>query len=88
MGIDWKRKLSSRKFWAAVAGWIGAMYVLVTTPVSQEKIVALVTATGILCCYIFGESKSDAAHAGYIYDTPAEDPEDPDEDEEDDGVAF
>ena len=84
MGIDWKRKLSSRKFWAAVAGWIGAMYVVLTTPVSQEKIVALVTATGILCCYIFGEGMSDAAHAGYIDGVPEEDPDAEDGDE----VAF
>ena len=27
MGIDWKRKLSSRKFWAALAGFVGAVAV-------------------------------------------------------------
>lgn len=65
MKIDWRSKLTSRKFWAAVAGWVGAMYVVVTTPITQEKIIALVAATGVLCSYIFAEGMTDSAHAPY-----------------------
>lgn len=86
MGIDWKRKLSSRKFWAAIAGYVGLWYVILTTGVTEEKIVALIMQTGLLCSYILTEGWTDSSNAGYVYNTPAE--EDPDEDGEDDGVAF
>lgn len=87
MSIDWKRKLSSRKFWAAVAGYVGLWYVILTTEVTEEKIAALIMQTGLLCSYIFGEGWSDASNAGYLYNVPA-DEDDPEEDEDVDGVAF
>lgn len=89
MGIDWKRKLTSRKFWGALAGLISGMYVFLTSPISAERITGLIMATGVLCSYIFGEGWSDAAHAGYIDGVPANDEGLEDgEDEDSDGVAF
>ena len=65
--IDWKGKLSSRKFWALVAILVTSILVLfgVNSEV-QVQITALITALGGVAIYIFGESKVDAAKAlGY-----------------------
>lgn len=59
--VNWKQKLSSRKFWAAVAGFVTA--VLVASNVESgtvEQITAIVTAGGVLVAYILGESVVDA----------------------------
>jgi hypothetical protein len=63
--IDWKRKLSSRKFWVAVAGFITAVLVACNLPELQiEQIAAIISAMGVLVAYILGESYADGQHAG------------------------
>lgn len=60
--IDWKTKLSSRKFWMAVTGFVTAL--LVAFGVDQltiEKVTALLAAIAVLIAYIFGEGLVDAA---------------------------
>ncbi len=60
MKIDWRKKLSSRKFWAAVAGFVTA--VLVALNYSQleiEQVAAIVTGAGTLIAYIFAEGYVD-----------------------------
>lgn len=87
MSIDWKRKLTSRKFWGAVAGFAAGMYAFFTSPVSSERITGLIMAAGVMCSYIFGEGWSDVAHAGFIEipeDMLAED----DEGEDADGMGL
>ena len=62
MGIDWKRKLSSRKFWAALAGFVGAVAVFCGAGESViTEITAMITAAGVLAVYILGESIVDSA---------------------------
>ena len=59
--INWKQKLSSRKFWAAVAGFVTA--ILIAFQVENgtvEQITAIITAGGVLIAYILGESAVDA----------------------------
>ncbi len=59
--INWKQKLSSRKFWAAVAGFVTA--ILIASGAENgtvEQITAIVTAGGVLVAYILGESAVDA----------------------------
>ena len=59
--INWKQKLSSRKFWAAVAGFVTA--ILIAFQVENgtvEQITAIITAGGVLVAYILGESAVDA----------------------------
>lgn len=61
---DLKRKLASRKFWAAVAGLVSA--VLVVMNYSENEItqaVSVVSAAGVLIAYIFAEGSVDAARA-------------------------
>ena len=62
MGIDWKRKLSSRKFWAALAGFVGAIAVVCGAGESLiTEVTAIISAAGVLIAYILGESIADSA---------------------------
>ena len=61
MKIDWKSKLSSRKFWSAVAGFIVPL--LLAFGVSDSNITqvtALIMSGGSLIAYILGEGMVDA----------------------------
>ena len=61
MKIDWKKKLSSRKFWAATSALICALCVLFGVDnFTIEKLTATVTALGVLAAYIFTEGYIDA----------------------------
>lgn len=63
--MDWKRKLTSRKFWAAVAEFVTML--VVAFGAEQEtavKISALIMAGAAVIAYIVGEGLIDAADAG------------------------
>lgn len=63
MKINWKQKLSSRKFWAAVSGVIiSIMIIFGADSSSQERITGALTATGTLVCYILAEGAADTAN--------------------------
>ena len=65
MGIDWKRKLASRKFWAALAGFVGAVAVFCGAGESLiTEMTAIISAAGVLIAYILGESMIDSSAAG------------------------
>ena len=61
--INWKTKLSSRKFWAMVIAVASALLVLfgVQEP-TRGQIVALIAEVGALSAYIVGEGIVDAAN--------------------------
>ena len=62
MKINWRKKLSSRKFWAAVAGFVvSVMIIFDTDATSQERISGSITACGTLVCYILTEGSADKA---------------------------
>lgn len=60
MRIDWKRKLTSRKLWVAVAGFITGTVVLFTAGATEETISGCVMALGSVVAYIVGEGLTDA----------------------------
>lgn len=61
MKINWKQKLSSRKFWAAAVGFITAICVVLgVDELTAEQVSGVVTAGGVLIAYILGESYIDA----------------------------
>lgn len=65
--IDWVRKLTSRKLWAAVASFVSMM--IVATGGEEEiatQITALIMAGASVIAYIIGEGLTDAGAAGYI----------------------
>ena len=60
--INWKQKLTSRKFWAALTAVVTT--ILVAFNVSNltiEQVVAVITAASVLIAYIVGEGLVDAA---------------------------
>lgn len=57
---DWKSKLTSRKFWAAVVGVVLSVMVIYGADAQeQEKVTGLITACGTLIAYIVGEGLVD-----------------------------
>ena len=59
--IDWKRKLTSRKFWVAVAGFVTSVLVAFGTDDSViTRVVAIITSSGVVCTYLLAESKVDS----------------------------
>lgn len=62
MKIDWKRKLTSRKLWMAVAGFITGLVLLFTGDVTEPNITGCVMSLGSVISYIIGEGLTDAAH--------------------------
>ena len=71
--IDWVRKLTSRKFWAAVASFVSMMIVAFGgTENSATQIAALIMAGASVIAYIIGEGLTDAANAGIDIDNEIE----------------
>ena len=62
MKIDWKRKLTSRKLWMAVAGFVTGVVVLFTGGATEVNITGCVMALGSVVAYIIGEGLTDAAN--------------------------
>ena len=65
--IDWKTKLTSRKFWACVADFIGML--LIALHIAEEtavQVTALIMAGAGVVAYIIGEGLADSAHAGTV----------------------
>lgn len=61
MKINWKQKLTSRKFWAAVVGFVTALLVAFgVSDLEIEQVVAIITAATLIA-YIIGEGMVDAA---------------------------
>ncbi len=61
MKINWKQKLSSRKFWAAIVTFVTTVLVAFNVPeLSIQQIVAVITAAGTMIAYIISEGVVDA----------------------------
>ena len=70
--IDWKRKLTSRKFWAAVADFVGMLLIALRVDEgSATQVTALIMAGAGVIAYIIGEGLTDAAAAQWE-DVPEE----------------
>ena len=73
MGIDWKRKLTSRKFWAAVCEFVTMLIIAFGgTKETAVQVTALIMAGAAVLAYIIAEGLVDAANVGVI-DLPFED---------------
>jgi hypothetical protein len=63
--IDWKRKLTSRKFWAAVTGFISPLLLAFGVAESEvTQIVGIIMAGATLIAYIIGEGLADSSKGG------------------------
>lgn len=62
MKINWKQKLTSRKFWAAVIGFVTAILMAFNVDsMTVEQVVSVVSACSVLIAYIIGEGLVDSA---------------------------
>lgn len=60
--INWAKKLTSRKFWAAVVGFVTPIMTLAQVPDNTAvQVTAIIMAGGTLIAYIIGEGMTDAA---------------------------
>lgn len=67
--MDWKRKLSSRKFWLAVVGLVTGILIYIGKPKEEaDQIGGIIMSAGSVIAYILAEGMIDAANAGYVYD--------------------
>ena len=65
--VDWKKKLTSRKFWAAVCSLVTQMIVAFGGTEDQTvKITALIMAGATVIAYIIGEGLVDASNKNII----------------------
>lgn len=60
--IDWKRKLTSRKLWVAVAGFIAGLIVIFGgSEESADKVSGAILSGAAVVGYILGEGLTDAS---------------------------
>ena len=60
--INWKQKLTSRKFWAALIGFITAILIVFKVDsLTIEQVVSVISACSVLIAYIIGEGLVDSA---------------------------
>ena len=82
--MDWKRKLTSRKFWAAIATFVSML--ILAFHGKQEtaaQVAEIVMAGAAIIAYIVGEGLADAAGASsqtevFLVEDEDEDEEEPD----------
>ena len=62
MEIDWKKKLTSRKFWAAVCGFVSMVILALGKDASTaQTVTGMIMAAGSLIAYMIGEGLADSA---------------------------
>lgn len=65
--MDWKKKLTSRKMWAAIASFVALLIVAFGGAQSQAtQITAIIMAGASVVAYIVGEGLVDAAAANTV----------------------
>lgn len=61
MKIDWKRKLTSRKFWAAVSGFVSMLLIALGKDAgTAQTVTGMIMASASLIAYIIGEGLADS----------------------------
>lgn len=61
--IDWKKKLTSRKWWMAVAAFVvGCMALFNTDAETAERVGAIILLAADVCGYTLAEGLADSAN--------------------------
>lgn len=77
--IDWKRKLSSRKFWMAVVGFVTGLLVFCGMSEGEAaQIGGIIMSGASVISYIIAEGMVDASNGDYIFLDGEEDSDDGD----------
>jgi len=62
--IDWKRKLTSRKFWLSVASFVSMIMIYFGHAESEaSQVASLILAGASIVAYVIGEGLADSNHA-------------------------
>ena len=70
-GINWTKKLTSRKFWLSIANFVTMMIVACGgTEIEASLVAALIIQGGSVLAYVIGEGLADAAGAAPSIDGP------------------
>ena len=82
MKIDWVAKLTSRKFWVAIAGLVAGLIIFFGgAEATATQVTALIMSAASVVAYILGEGLIDAAHVDDAWEEPEGPPIYEDEDE-------
>ena len=73
--IDWKRKLTSRKLWMAIALFVSGIFAATGHKETGIVIAGLIMQGAAVIAYIIGEGLTDAAHMGEVEYTYEEEEE-------------
>lgn len=69
MKIDWKKKLTSRKFWVALIGFISSLLIAFNVDSgSVEQITSIIMSGATLIAYILAEGFVDASNINLSID--------------------
>ena len=61
--IDWKRKLTSRKFWLSVASFVSMLMIYFGHAESEaSQVASLILAGASIVAYVIGEGLADSNH--------------------------
>lgn len=65
MKIDWKRKLTSRKLWVSIAGFVAGMVVIFGgQQETADKVSGAILSGAAVVGYVLGEGLADGANTG------------------------
>jgi hypothetical protein len=63
MKIDWKRKLTSRKFWMAVALFVSGLITATGHEEEAQTVAGLIMQGAAVVAYIIGEGLADSSNS-------------------------
>lgn len=70
MKIDWKRKLTSRKLWVSIAGFVAGMVVIFGgQQETADKVSGAILSGAAVVGYVLGEGLADGAKSGSANDS-------------------
>ena len=65
MKIDWKRKLTSRKLWISLAGFVAGLIVIFGgSQADADKVSGAILSGAAVVGYVLGEGLADGANKG------------------------
>ena len=71
MKIDWARKLSSRKLWVAIAGFVsGLIMVFGGTETMASTVSGVILQGAAVLGYLIAEGLADSAHTNDVIEVP------------------
>ena len=65
MKIDWKRKLTSRKLWLSIAGFVSGLIIIFDGKQdTADKVSGAIMSGAAIVGYVLGEGLSDSGNGG------------------------